>query len=79
MQSFSWNPPEDRGGGDVSVNVMECIERLVLVGQQAGISVQQMIDLLNAGLSVEGLLLLIELRLREPKPVTQSKMPNWKM
>ena len=60
-------------------SVRECIERLVLVGQQAGISVQQMIDLLNAGLSVEGLLLLIELRLKEPRPVAQSEMSNWKM
>ena len=47
--------------------MLNSIERLVLVAEQAGMSVQQMIDLLNAGLSVDGLLLLIELHLEPPK------------
>lgn len=55
------------------------IQRLVIVAAKAGMSVQQMIDLLNAGLNVEGLLLLIELRLKEPRPAPQPELPIWKM
>lgn len=55
----------------VQLRLRDSVERLVLVGEQAGMSVQQMIDLLNAGLSVEGLLLLIELRLEQPKVLPQ--------
>lgn len=53
------------------------IQRLVIVAAKAGM--QQMIDLLNAGLNVEGLLLLIELRLKEPRPAPQPELPIWKM
>lgn len=37
--------------------------RLALAGEQAGFTVEQMIWMLNAGLSFEGLLWLIEWRL----------------
>jgi len=40
--------------------------KLVLAGAQAGFSVEQMIQLLQAGGSVETLLCLIELRLSPP-------------
>lgn len=43
------------------------IERLVQVGQQAGISVEQMIQILNAGGSVETLLDIIDKRLQTPR------------
>ena len=39
------------------------VEKLAQAGKQAGISVEDMIRVLNAGVSVEGLLDLIELRL----------------
>lgn len=43
------------------------IARLVAAGEQAGISVEQMIQILNAGVSVEALLDLIDKRLRTPR------------
>ena len=43
------------------------IERLARVGEQAGISVEQMILILNAGVSVEGLLDIIDKRLQTPQ------------
>ena len=39
--------------------------KLAIAGEQAGFSVEQMIDFLNAGLTVEGLLDLIALRLEK--------------
>ena len=39
--------------------------KLAIAGEQAGYSVEQMIDFLNSGLSVEGLLDLIALRLEK--------------
>lgn len=46
--------------------IMTAIERLVRAGEQAGFSVEQMIQLLQTGASVETLLSLIELRLSPP-------------
>jgi hypothetical protein len=42
------------------------IERLARMGEQAGIAVEDMIQILNAGVSVETLLDLIERRLQGP-------------
>jgi hypothetical protein len=59
--------------------LMTAIEKLAIAGQQAGFSLEQMIDVLNAGLSVETLLDLIAWRLEG----TQSAWPllgsssNW--
>lgn len=39
------------------------LQKLVCAGQEAGLTIDQMIDLLNAGLTVETLLDLIEMRL----------------
>jgi hypothetical protein len=51
----------------VQKNILErAICKLATAGEQAGFSVEQMIDFLNAGLSVEGLLDLIALRLERP-------------
>jgi hypothetical protein len=48
----------------VQKNTLErAICKLVIAGEQAGFNVEQMIEFLNAGLSVEGLLDLITLRL----------------
>lgn len=59
--------------------LMSAIEKLAIAGEQAGFTLEQMIDLLNAGLSVESLLELIAWRLEG----TQSELPivgsssNW--
>ena len=39
------------------------VEKLALAGEQVGLSVEEMIRILNAGVSVEGLLDLIERRI----------------
>lgn len=44
------------------------IAKLAVAGQQAGLTLEQMIGLLNAGLGVEGLIDLIAWRLEQPKP-----------
>lgn len=45
------------------------IAKLAMTGQQAGFSIEQMIQLLNAGLTVETLVDLIAWRLEQPKPL----------
>lgn len=45
------------------------IAKLATAGQEAGFTVEQMIQLLNAGLSVESLVELIAWRLEQPKPM----------
>jgi len=42
---------------------VNAINKLAMAGQQAGFTIDQMIELLNCGLSVEGLLELIMWRL----------------
>ena len=52
--------------------------KLAIAGEQAGFSVEQMIDFLNSGLSVEGLLDLIALRLeRVPEFCAQPTPSGW--
>ena len=48
------------------------IAKLASAGQQAGFTVEQMIELLNAGITVETLLCLIEWRLGVAVPVARS-------
>ena len=52
--------------------LMTAIGKLATAGEQAGFTLEQMIDLLNAGLSVETLLELIAWRLDG----TQSEVPD---
>jgi hypothetical protein len=52
-------------------SLLIAIEKLAIAGEQAGFSIEQMIDLLNAGLSVESLIELIAWRLEG----TQSAPP----
>ena len=47
--------------------LLRAVGRLVIAGEQAGVSVQQMIDLLDEGMSVDALLDLIARRLEERK------------
>jgi len=46
--------------------------KLAMAGEQAGFTVEQMIRLLNAGITVETLLDIIERRLSEAAPETRS-------
>jgi hypothetical protein len=45
------------------------IAKLAIAGEQAGFTVEQMIQMLNAGVTVEGLLRLIEWRMT---PITEE-------
>lgn len=56
---------------------MTVVERLVAAGEQAGFSVEQMIQLLQTGATVETLLRLIELRLFPTSLASQSS--RWVM
>jgi len=52
--------------------------KLAIAGEQAGFSLESMIFLLNAGLTVENLLGLIEQRLAEQK-LTEQKLTEQKL
>ena len=61
-------------------NLPAMIGKLVSTAEEADMDVQQMIDLLNVGLSIEALLLLIELRLEDKqKKAFQHAFPKWTM
>jgi hypothetical protein len=54
-------------------SLLRAVGKLAIAGEQAGFSLEQMIDLLNRGLSVETLLDLISWRLEEArKPIAQT-------
>lgn len=54
------------------------IQKLALIGVQAGFSVEQMIELLNAGVGVDTLLDLISWRLEQPTPLAPvSRSSQW--
>jgi hypothetical protein len=55
---------------------MTAISKLVSAGEQAGFTVEEMIQLLQTGASVESLLCLIELRL---SPITNPSSSRWVM
>ena len=46
------------------------IQKLALIGEQVGFTVEQMIELLNAGVGVETLLDLISWRLEQSAPLS---------
>jgi hypothetical protein len=48
-------------------SLMIAIGKLAIAGEQAGFTIEQMIDLLNSGLAVETLLELIAWRLEAPQ------------
>jgi hypothetical protein len=60
-------------------SLVAAIERLAIAGQQAGLSVEQMIDLLNDGMAVETLLDLIAWRLEASRNplVLQGSSSDW--
>jgi hypothetical protein len=53
------------------------IFKLAMAGEQAGFTVEQMIQMLNAGLTIEDLLSLIERRLAAP--VVAHRTSRWVM
>ena len=57
--------------------IMTAIEKLVVAGEQAGFTVEQLIAILHAGASVEALLHMIEWRL-SPLPV-EPRSCRWIM
>ena len=54
-------------------SLVAAIEKLAIAGEQAGFSVEQMIQLLNDGMTVERLLDLITSRHQMPNPY---RVPN---
>jgi hypothetical protein len=57
--------------------IMAAIGKLVLAGEKAGFTVEQMIQILQAGASVEGLLRMIEWRMYPP--VIEPRASLWIM
>ena len=49
-------------------SIARSVYKLAVAGEQAGFSVERMIQMLNAGITVETLLDLIEWRLRDAAP-----------
>ena len=60
-----------------SASLMLAIGKLAIAGEQAGFSVEQMIQLLNDGLTVESLLDLIMWRHQIPNPITPPSSEHW--
>lgn len=54
------------------------IHKLAIAGENAGLTVEDMISLLNAGLAVEALLCLIENRLTATEPML-GRSSSWIM
>ena len=52
--------------------------KLAIAGEQAGLTIEQMIQMLNDGVSIEGLLRVIALRLGQPI-VEDSRSSRWIM
>jgi hypothetical protein len=61
-------------------SLLGAIGKLAIAGEQAGFSIEQMIQILNAGFSVEDLLGLIDRRLDPtPESVNSSATSRWVM
>jgi hypothetical protein len=58
-------------------SLVSAIEKLAIAGEQAGFTVEQMIQLLNDGLTVETLLDLISRRHRMPNAMTPASSAHW--
>ena len=58
-------------------SIAQSVYKLAIAGEQAGFSVERMIQMLNAGITVETLLDLIEWRLRDAAP--EGRSSRWIM
>ena len=67
------------GSGMENPSLLRAVGKLAMAGEQAGFSLEQMIDLLNGGLSVETLLDLICWRLEEARTpiVSRARSSGW--
>jgi hypothetical protein len=54
-------------------SIAASVFELAIAGERAGFAIEQMIELLNAGLAVDTLLRLIEWKLSGPTPLQQSR------
>lgn len=61
----------------VKPSARKAINKLAIAGEQAGFSIEQMVELLSAGLSVETLLDLISWRLQRPNPLIPASSAHW--
>jgi len=66
-----------RGWEMATPSLENSICKLAMAGEQVGFSVEQMIWMLNAGVTLEGLLGLIEWRLRIGVPANQKCPCRW--
>jgi len=60
-------------------SLLSAVSKLALAGESAGFSVEEMIQLLNAGVSIEALLQMIAARLDAvvEKPAAEANSPRW--
>ena len=58
-------------------SIVQSVCKLAIAGEKAGFSVEGMIQMLNAGITVETLLNLIEWRLRDVAP--EGRSSRWIM
>jgi hypothetical protein len=66
--------------GVATPSIAASVFKLAIAGEQAGFTVEQMIELLNAGLTVEALLGLIESRLNNGAAATpELRSSRWVM
>jgi hypothetical protein len=59
-------------------SIAQTVFKLAIAGEQAGFSLEQMIQMLNAGITVQTLLQLIEWRLGEVRP-SPARSSRWIM
>ena len=61
--------------------LVRAIGKLAMAGEQAGFSLEEMIDMLDSGVSVSALLALISSRLEEPPTPSRAldSIPHWVM
>jgi hypothetical protein len=60
-----------------NLSLVSAIEKLAIAGEQAGFTVEQMIQLLNEGLTVETLFDLILWRHQMSNPMTLPSSAHW--
>ena len=61
-----------------TLSLQTSVFKLAIAGEQAGLTIEQMIQMLNDGVSIEGLLRVIAWRLGQPI-VEDSRSSRWIM
>jgi hypothetical protein len=57
--------------------MLAAVSKLAIAGERAGFTVEEMIRLLNAGLSIESLLEIIAKCLDRPQPAIPASSSRW--